>query len=167
MVPMKLLNRLYFPVILILAVGMCFTSYTTRYTQTEAEASMEMQQTEAVVYTRLQELDQQIEKNHENDDNSTANARRAAAETERKLWQSELDRILDILKKRLPEEDWQKLAAEQNKWLVTREEKVAPTLTRKSSTMEELEHQQSLAESTRERAYELADTYSEWLIETE
>lgn len=172
MVPMKLLNRLYFPIGLILATGICFTSYTTQYTRTEApmgaltEAAANMQQTEQAVYTRLQELDQQIEKNHENDKSATANARRAAAETERKLWQAELDRILDRLEERLSDQDWQKLAAEQNKWLITREEQAAPATTRNSSsTMEELEHQISLSESTRARAYELADTYSEWLTE--
>lgn len=171
---MKLLNRLYLPIGFILAAGICFTSYTTQYTRTEAptealtEAAEKVQPTEQAVYTRLQELDQQIEKNHENDKNSTANARRAAAETERKLWQAELDRILEHLKERLSAEDWQKLAAEQNKWLVTREEQAVPVTARNSSsTMEELGHQISLAESTRARAYELADTYSEWLAEAE
>lgn len=166
---MKLLNGLYLPIGLILAAGICFTSYTTQYTRTEAvtETSARLQQTEQAVYTRLQELDQQIEKNHENDKSSTTNARRAAAETERKLWQTELDRILDRLKERLPDEDWQRLAAEQNKWLITREEQAVPAAARNSSTMEELEHQISLAESTRERAYELAETYSQWLTETE
>lgn len=172
---MKFLNKLYIPVMLILAAGMCFTGYTTRYTRTEsaaqeiqAEAFLAEGQTESAVYTRLQELDEQIAENHEKDENATANARRAAAETERKLWQNELDRILEILKERLPAEDWQKLAAEQNKWLVTREGEAASGAARKSSgTMEELEHQLSLAESTRARAYELADTYSRWLTEAE
>lgn len=166
MVPMKLLNRLYLPVLVVLAVGMGFTSYTTRYVQAESTAVVE--ESEPAINARLQELDQQIEKNHENDSSATANALRATAETERKLWQAEVDRMLDILKERLSDEEWQRLIADQNRWLVEREEQAAAASARSGSTaLEELEHQRSLADSTRERAYRLAEDYSPWLSEDE
>ncbi len=156
-------NVLWVPVCLILLAGLCFTSYTRKYTVSQTEATVETE-AEPASYARLRDLDRQIEKNHENEKTATANSRRASAESERKLWQGEVDRMLEILKKQLPGEEWERLAADQNQWYITRGDQTAP-MARKTagSAMEDLDRQISLAEGTRERAYYLAKTYDEQL----
>jgi len=142
---------------IVLAVGISFTSYTMQYTRTEASVETQPQ---SEAYVRLQELDQQIRKNHEKDGNASTNSRKAAAETERKLWQSEIDYILNSLKERLPEQEWESLIDEQNQWMID--------INRENiSVSGELEHQISLAESTRERAYDLTELYADILSEEE
>ncbi len=142
---------------IVLAVGISFTNYTMQYTRTETSVETQPQ---SEAYARLQELDQQIRKNHEKDGNASTNFRKAAAETERKLWQAELDYILNILKERLPAQEWESLIDEQNQWMID--------INRENiSVSGELEHQISLAESTRERAYDLTDLYADILSEEE
>ncbi len=142
---------------IVLAVGISFTNYTMQYTRTGASVETQPQ---SEAYARLQELDQQIRKNHEKDGNASTNFRKAAAETERKLWQAELDYILNILKERLPAQEWESLIDEQNQWMID--------INRENiSVSGELEHQISLAESTRERAYDLTDLYADILSEEE
>jgi len=184
MVPMKL-NRLWIPILLILAAGACFTSYTRQYIRTEVVADSEITAyseaaaysnmvtdsetaAEPEVYTRLRELDEQIAENHAKDTEASANARKAAAETERRLWQAELDRMLTVLEEELPKEEWNRLAVEQSQWFLTREDHVGEASeNRSSSTLREIDHQISLTESTRDRVYKLAEEYQEILSATE
>ncbi len=161
------LNRLWVPIVFILAAGACFTSYTRQYTRTEPAAYSEAT-SEPEVYIRLRELDEQIAENHAKDTEASANARKAAAETERRLWQAELDRMLAVLEEKLPQEEWNRLAAEQSQWFLMREDRAGEVSEkRSSSTLREIDHQISLTENTRARVYKLAEEYQEILSEAE
>lgn len=122
----------------------------------------------AIVLSRLQELDDQIAKNRASSQDSTSNSLKAAAETERKLWESELSRFLDILQQELGKEEKDALMQEQNAWTREREAKALEASQKLSSnTLQELEYNVSLKNSTRERVYALARQYGSILSEAE
>lgn len=122
----------------------------------------------STVTSRLQELDQQIAISQEEQAGNTANSRKAASETERKLWESELSRFLDILEEKLDKEAKDALMKEQNEWIRKRESKALEASGKQSSSvMQELEYNTSMAESARSRVYELAQEYEELLSEAE
>lgn len=122
----------------------------------------------AIVLSRLQELDDQIAKNRASSQDSTSNSLKAAAETERKLWENELSRFLDILEQDLSKEEKDELMQEQNAWVRDREAKALEASQKlNSNTLQELEYNVSLKNSTRERVYELARRYGSILSEAE
>lgn len=116
---------------------------------------------------RLQDLDAQLVKGHSISADTT-NSLKAASEQKLGLWETELDRILDALEKRLSNEETEALFKEQKEWFRDREDAAVSASKRKSgSTLEEVEYNVSLADSTRARAYELAEKYAEILTEAE
>jgi len=117
---------------------------------------------------RLEELDAQIAKNHAASGDTTANSLKAAAENERKLWEAELNRILDALEQQFSAEQEDELFKEQKEWIRERENTaVAVSKKQSGSAMEEVEYNISLAETTRTRAYELAEQYASVLAEAD
>lgn len=162
---------------LILVVGIASTIYTRQYISSAsrtAPAGTAMksagpeeaeEETVPAAVLRLQELDQEIEKNHSREtEGITANSRKAAADSERKLWEKELERILDVLDKKLDGQEKEKLFSCQKEWIRTRES-IAVDASKKQigSTLEELEYNVSMAETTRARAYELSQIYADLL----
>lgn len=120
------------------------------------------------VLARLKELDDQIAKNQSRKSGDTANSQKAASETERKLWEAELSRCLDVLEAKLDKEEKDALMKEQNEWIRQRENKALEVSGKlNSSVRQELEYNNSMAESTRARVYELAQEYGEILSEAE
>lgn len=116
---------------------------------------------------RLNELDARLEK-EQGTSADTTNSMKAAAEQERKLWETELNRILDALEELLPEEEKQALFKAQKEWMRERESIAVESSKKKSgSTLEEVEYNVSLADTTRSRAYELAEQYASVLTGAE
>lgn len=115
---------------------------------------------------RLAELDSQIAKNRRRSGEATANTLKAAAENERKLWETELERILDSLEQQFSPEEKEALFLEQKEWIRDREN-TAVTASKKQSgsAIEEVEYNRSLAETTRARVYALAEQYEDVLAE--
>ncbi len=131
-----------------------------------AEQEADMQPLD--VLARLKELDDQIAKNQSRKSGDTANFQKAASETERKLWEAELSRCLDVLETKLDKEEKDALMKEQNEWIRQRENKALEMSGKlNSSVRQELEYNNSMAESTRARVYELAQEYGEILSEAE
>ncbi len=135
-----------------------------------ALASANMIQTEEApsVYEenkkRLEELDDQIQQMRDSQVESTAYSIKSLAETERKLWETELNNVYSLIMECLNTDEQQALAKDQRKWMNDRDaqaEKAAP----KSSggSIESAEYTASLAASTRQRAYELLDSYQNYL----
>ncbi len=123
---------------------------------------------ESVIFVRLRELDEQIEKNRAENQDTTSNALRAAAETERKLWEAELSRYLGVLEDHLERDVWNALMKEQNEWVRRREaDSLDASRKQASSTLQELEYNLSMKEITRARVYELAEEYKTILSEAE
>ncbi|MCI6886983.1 MAG: DUF1311 domain-containing protein [Lachnospiraceae bacterium] len=109
---------------------------------------------------RLKDLDARIEKEHASSGDTT-NSLKAAAEQERKLWETELNRILKALEERISDEDMKTLFKEQKEWMRERENIAVESSKKKNgSALEEVEYNVSLADTTRERAYELAEQYA-------
>lgn len=111
---------------------------------------------------RLLDLDAQIQKNRDAQTGSNGNnSAKSAASNELKLWDSELNTIYNEILKRLDKEDSEKLVEAQRAWLKARDS-LAMEAARNSAggSRESVEYTVSLTESTRQRAYELAELYA-------
>lgn len=133
-------------------------------------ALAEIAQAEAVeispVMQELFDLDEQIERSHSKTVDTTANSLKASAESEWKLWEDRMERYLDILEKKLSDEDREALFLEQKEWIRGRETAAASASKKQSSsTLVELEYNLFMKEITRERVYELANRYEKELTE--
>lgn len=118
------------------------------------------------VLLRLQELDEQIARNRAREAETTANSRKASAESERKLWEGEMQHMLGILKEHLDANQQDELMLQQKDWMKDRESRaIAASEKQAGGAMEELNYSMTLAEITRSRAYELAEIYSPFLSE--
>lgn len=116
---------------------------------------------------RLTELDQQIELERAGR-TAGANASKAGADSECKLWEAEIERMLTQLESELTDEEMDQLFQKQKEWAQNREKQADAASQKQSSTsLQELAYYTALTESTRARAYELAGTYGELLNETE
>ena len=138
----------------------------------DAEAAMQKEaQTEtekAGILAQLAELDAQLEERRKSTSDASANAMKTAAESERKLWETKLQSILEILGQNLSGEDKNTFFTEQRSWVRERESRaVSDSKKQSGSTLEELEYIRSLRDITRERVYELAKRYETILDGTE
>lgn len=111
---------------------------------------------------RLDELGVQIQKIREEGTDSTTYSLKTAADNELKLWDSELNSIYNDLLNHMSDDEDIKLIEEEREWMKARDA-AAVEAAKKSAggTLEGLEYTASLAESTKQRAYELADMYAE------
>lgn len=133
-------------------------------------ALAEIAQAEAVeispVMQELFDLDEQIERSHSKTVDTTANSLKASAESEWKLWEDRMERYLDILEKKLSDEDREALFLEQKEWIRDRETAAASASKKQnSSALVELEYNLFMKKITRERVYELANRYEKELTE--
>lgn len=120
------------------------------------------------IMEQLAELDAQTEVHRSSSTDGNANAMKAAAESERKAWESKMQSILEILEQQLSGEDKNAFFAEQRSWVRERESTaVANSKKQNGSTLEELEYIRSLRDLTRERVYALAEQYEGILDRTE
>lgn len=113
--------------------------------------------------TRLDELDLQIQRIRSEETESTTYSMKTAADNELKLWDSELNNIYNDILTHLDEEETKQLVAEEREWMKIRDDRAVEAAKKSAGgTLEGLEYTASLAESTRQRAYELADRYEEF-----
>jgi len=112
----------------------------------------------------LKELDAQIKKMREDSADSNTYSMKALADKELKLWNREQNTIYEAISEILPEDLKRKLEASQQSWIKDRDMKAEEAANKYSGgSLEELEYTASLAESTRERAYDLITEYEEFL----
>lgn len=112
----------------------------------------------------LKELDAQIKKMREDSADSNTYSMKALADKELKLWNREQNTIYEAISENLQEDLKRKLEASQQSWIKDRDMKAEEAAKKYSGgSMEELEYTASLAESTRERAYDLITEYEEFL----
>lgn len=125
------------------------------------------QESQSYYTKRLKDLDTQIEKSRDVQETANANnSARSTASNELKLWDSELNSIYNTILERLSQERAQELVEQQRGWLKERDS-IAMEAAKNSSggSSESLEYTVSLIESTRARAYELAEIYGAELEE--
>ncbi len=116
---------------------------------------------------RLQDLDSQIQKNKESQTGANVNSSvKSAASSELKLWDSELNDIYNAILNRLDQQESEELVKEERAWLKERDS-LAMEAAKNSAggSSESIEYTISLMESTRLRAYELAQRYAHVLEE--
>lgn len=109
---------------------------------------------------RLLELDAQVKKIRESSTDSTTYAMKNIVEKELRLWDVELNSVYGAIIDRLGQEDKTALVQEEKEWMKERDAKAAEAAKRYSGgTLEGVEYTASLAESTRQRTYDLVDEY--------
>ena len=124
--------------------------------------------TKTGILGQLAELDAQSEERRSASADSSANAMKAVAESERKIWENKLQSILEILEQQLSGDEKTAFFTEQRSWVRDRESTaVANSKKQSGSMLEELEYIRSLRDLTRERVYALAEQYESILDETE
>lgn len=132
----------------------------------QKEAQLETEK--AGILSQLAELDAQLEERRRNTSDASANAMKTTAESERKLWETKLQSILDVLGQNLSGEDKNTFFTEQREWVRERESRAVSDSKKQSGSMlEELEYIRSLRDITRMRVYELAERYETILDGTE
>ncbi|WP_432628167.1 lysozyme inhibitor LprI family protein [Brotaphodocola sp.] len=123
---------------------------------------------EESVLLQLRAIDEEIAQRASSETDTTPNARKAAIESEWKLWETQMNRFLDTLENQLEPSAWEKLFKEQKEWLRTRDEDATKGSGRQNgSTLDEIEYNRLIRESTRQRTYELAERYGEILSASE
>lgn len=132
----------------------------------KAKSSIEPASENATAYYQkhLASLDEQIKKIREESQDSNTYSMKALVDKELKLWTMEQNTIYDTVAQTLTEEERKSLESSQQNWIKTRDAKAEEAAKKFSGgSLEGLEYTASLAESTRERAYELVKVYSDVL----
>ncbi|MDF2887362.1 MAG: hypothetical protein K0R23_1747 [Lacrimispora sp.] len=112
----------------------------------------------------LKELDVQIKKMREDSADSNTYSMKALADKELKLWNREQNTIYETISESLSDDSKRKLEASQQSWIKDRDVKAEEAAKKYSGgSLEELEYTASLAESTRQRAYDLIEEYKDFL----
>lgn len=165
-------KRLWILLCLVLAAG--FLGASARGRQQAPAGAMAAQETLAAAVDtrgnptllRLEELDEEIAASRGARQEQNAGSQKAAAEGEWSLWENEVQDILTGLEDTLDSRQRDRLMEQQQSWIRQREqEAVDASRQRSGGSMEQVRYYESLAELTRERAYELAEAYGEYLME--
>ena len=112
---------------------------------------------------RLAELENRIQKNREAQTASNnSNSAKTLADSELKLWDNELNLIYNAVKDDLDDGEAADLVEEERAWIRERDRKAIDAAKASAGgSLESVEYTASLADSTRERAYELLDRYED------
>lgn len=131
-------------------------------------ANMEMEpidgnESSSYYRNRLAELENRIQKNREAQAASNnSNSAKTLADSELKLWDNELNLIYNAIKDDLDDGEAADLVEEERAWIRERDRKAVDAAKASAGgSLESVEYTASLADSTRERAYELLDRYED------
>ncbi len=133
----------------------------------DGAADMAPEESRSYYVKRLQDLDSQIQKNKESQTGADMNGSvKSAASSELKLWDSELNDIYNAILDRLDQEESEELVKEERAWMKERDSQAMEAAKKSAGgSSESIEYTISLMESTRQRAYELAQRYAHVLEE--
>lgn len=109
---------------------------------------------------RLGEIENTIQNLENSGSANTTDAMREAVAYEYRLWDAELNQIYQAIMAVLPAEETDTLRGLERRWIRERDTAAERY---KGGTMENVEYTASLANSTRDRAYELLDLYESYL----
>lgn len=117
---------------------------------------------------KLGEIDSLVQNMQSAEAGSNTDSLKNVADYEYRLWDTELNRIYQSLLEGMTEEESEALRAEEREWIRTRDLAAKKAAAKYGGgTMESLEYTASLSASTRSRAYELLDSYGEYLEQEE
>lgn len=129
-----------------------------------AEIAPEADKTDLAAYykKRLNELDLQVQKMKDSDAEGTTYSMKSNAEKEWKLWDSELNTIYNEILDSLNAEDAKQLVEEEKQWLKMRDAAALEASQKYSGgSLEGVEYTTTLASYTRDRVYDLVNSYME------
>ena len=113
---------------------------------------------------RLGEIENTIQNLENSGSANTTDAMREAVAYECRFWDAELNQIYQAIMAVLPDEETDTLRGRERRWIRERDTAAKQAAERyKGGTMENVEYTASLANSTRDRAYELLDLYESYL----
>lgn len=108
----------------------------------------------------LAEIDSQIQKMRAEASDSSTYSMKNLAEKELQMWNLEMNSLYGTILKALGTDEAAELEKSQQAWLKSRDTKAEDTARKYSGgSLEGVEYTASLAESTRQRAYDLVDEY--------
>jgi len=110
---------------------------------------------------KLSEIDSLVQNMQSAEAGSNTDSLKNVADYEYRLWDTELNRIYQSLLEGMTEEESEALRAEEREWIRTRD------LAAKKAAAKYGEYTASLSASTRSRAYELLDSYGDYLEQEE
>lgn len=117
---------------------------------------------------KLKEIDILVQNMQESEAGSNTDSLKKVADYEYRLWDSELNLIYRSILEGMTKEEAENLKTEEREWIQNRDSAATKAASRyKGGTMESLEYTASLADSTRNRAYELLDVYEDYLKQEE
>lgn len=117
---------------------------------------------------KLSEIDSLVQNMQSAEAGSNTDSLKNVADYEYRLWDTELNRIYQSLLEGMTEEESEALRAEEREWIRTRDLATKKAAAKYGGgTMESLEYTASLSASTRSRAYELLDSYGDYLEQEE
>ena len=115
-------------------------------------------------YQKLDSMEQQIKKTWSDLKKPTVQDEKAVAQYEYKLWDDELNYIYRELRSNLTEEEFDQLRQEEKAWLKVRDQTADSAAMAANTTNEqELHYTLSLTATTKERTYELAEMYFDYI----
>lgn len=113
---------------------------------------------------RLDDIDDTIKKMEDSASVNTTEGMQEAASYEYRLWDAELNQIYQSIMEVISDKESDGLRVRERRWIRKRDEAAKNASKKyKGGAMENVEYTSSLAESTRERAYELLELYGSYL----
>ena len=131
--------------------------------ETEAALGYSSEQTVSTYKQRLDEVSVQVEKMKTENREYNRYTAKSMADTELKLWDSELNLIYNAILDGMASEEKEPLIKEEREWLLERDFAAAQTSESYGGSMESVEYTASLAASTKSRCYELVEKYGTYL----
>lgn len=126
----------------------------------ETAAAASLAEQKDAYLKRLDELSAQIDKLWKADADATSNSMKQTADYELKMWDNELNKIYQEVRKSLNEADAEALKETELQWIKDRDAKaLAASKQIGNSSLESLEYTRTLAASTKARTYELVEIY--------
>ncbi len=135
-------------------------SITNTVSNTETGIVLEEVQTAESFQKKLEEVERIVEEMRDSEASSNTDSMKRIADQEYRLWDAELNRIYQAIMDLISEKEAEPLREEERQWIRERDQLAKQTSGKfKGGTMESLEYTASLAAATKERAYELLETY--------
>lgn len=127
----------------------------------EKDKKKEKQESKKQEYrTKLDNIEIGLKDLNEKESSGTTADMREAASERYKRWDAALNEIYNVLKEQLSPSDMKKLQSEEIQWISNRDAKAKEaSLSMKGGTMEPVLYTSSLADTTKNRCYELVEKY--------
>ncbi|WP_078431843.1 lysozyme inhibitor LprI family protein [Metabacillus halosaccharovorans] len=127
--------------------------------ENESNETKKGQENKQIYVEKLKSIEKEVTEIRNNDDDTTIGMTKSE-EVILDKWDQVLNEIYQVLEKQLSSNEMEKLRQEQRKWVTYRDETAKKDASQfEGGTMESLEYVASLANTTKERCYELVEKF--------